>query len=46
VRAALGHPELATVARWVLNTHDAHALYTKFGFRPTPPSAAAMELRR
>ena len=46
VRAALEHPELATVTRWALNTDDAHGLYAKFGFQPTPPSPAAMELRR
>ncbi|HEV7678989.1 MAG TPA: GNAT family N-acetyltransferase [Candidatus Dormibacteraeota bacterium] len=32
------------VARWMLHTSDAHALYAKFGFRP--PSDRAMELER
>ena len=35
VRAALEHPELATVQRWTLNTRDAHGLYERFGFRRT-----------
>lgn len=33
VRAALEHPELATVSRWTLNTADAHGVYARFGFR-------------
>lgn len=35
VRAALEHPELATVQRWTLTTGDAHGLYERFGFKRT-----------
>lgn len=35
VCALLDHPELATVSHWSLATTDAHALYEKFGFRPS-----------
>lgn len=35
VGALLDHPELATVSHWSLATTDAHALYEKFGFRPS-----------
>ena len=34
VEALLGHPELATVSTWLLNTADAHGLYQRYGFRP------------
>ncbi len=34
VKALLAHPELRTVSIWMLNTSDAHGLYTRFGFRP------------
>ena len=34
VEALLGHPELATVSTWLLNTADAHGLYERYGFRP------------
>lgn len=30
------HPELATVASWMLATRDAHAVYEKAGYRPAP----------
>ena len=32
VEAALGHPELASVYRWILGTADAHELYRRYGF--------------
>ena len=32
VEAALGHPELADVYRWMLGTADAHELYRRYGF--------------
>lgn len=35
VEALLSHPELKTVTTWMLNTSDAHALYARYGFRPT-----------
>jgi GNAT superfamily N-acetyltransferase len=34
VAAILGHPELASVTTWTLNTSDAHGLYAGFGFAP------------
>ena len=33
VEAALGHPELAGISRWLLGTADAHELYRRYGFR-------------
>lgn len=32
VQAVLEHPDLRAIERWVLGTHDAHELYTRFGF--------------
>lgn len=32
VEAALAHPDLQEVRRWLLGTRDAHGLYRKFGF--------------
>ncbi|MGK2739791.1 GNAT family N-acetyltransferase [Tepidicaulis sp. LMO-SS28] len=32
VEVIIGDPALATVARWMLATDDAHELYTRFGF--------------
>jgi GNAT superfamily N-acetyltransferase len=32
VGVVTGHPDFATVRRWVLATRDAHGLYRKFGF--------------
>lgn len=46
VRALLGHPELATVGVWTLNTDDAHGLYQQFGFRRVGDNQAAMQLDR
>lgn len=34
LRAVLGHPELQGLRRWLLATHDAHGLYSQFGFGP------------
>ena len=34
VEALLGHPDLATVSTFMLNTADAHGLYARYGFRP------------
>ena len=33
VEAALAHPELRDVSRWLLGTADAHDLYRRYGFR-------------
>lgn len=32
VEAALGHPELQGIRRWMLGTADAHGLYRRYGF--------------
>jgi GNAT superfamily N-acetyltransferase len=32
VEAAMNHPELRELRRWLLATDDAHGLYAKFGF--------------
>ena len=32
VAAALTHPELEGISRWILATKDAHELYAQFGF--------------
>lgn len=37
VAAALAHPELQGLKRWLLATKDAHGLYAQFGFTPVPP---------
>ena len=37
VAAALAHPELQGLRRWLLATKDAHALYARYGFTPVPP---------
>jgi GNAT superfamily N-acetyltransferase len=29
----IAHPELQGLRRWMLGTHDAHGLYTQFGFQ-------------
>jgi GNAT superfamily N-acetyltransferase len=34
IAAILGHPDLASVGVWTLNTDDAHGLYAGFGFTP------------
>lgn len=32
VKEITGHPDLATIRRWILATKDAHGLYSQFGF--------------
>jgi GNAT superfamily N-acetyltransferase len=32
VQAALNHPDLRNVRRWMLGTRDAHGLYEQYGF--------------
>ena len=46
VAAVLAHPELASIARWTLNTSDAQGLYAAFGFRPNPNPQFQMVLDR
>jgi GNAT superfamily N-acetyltransferase len=44
VEAALGHPELVAVYRWLLGTADAHGLYRRFGFADLRDSGRFMAL--
>jgi nitroimidazol reductase NimA-like FMN-containing flavoprotein (pyridoxamine 5'-phosphate oxidase superfamily) len=37
VETVLAHPDLCSIERWLLGTHDAHALYTRFGFVRAEP---------
>jgi len=43
VGAALGHPGLQNVKRWMLGTRDAHGLYGQYGFRELADPGAFME---
>jgi nitroimidazol reductase NimA-like FMN-containing flavoprotein (pyridoxamine 5'-phosphate oxidase superfamily) len=43
VRFALAHPALAGIARWMLGTRDAHAVYAAEGFAPLAEPARFME---
>jgi GNAT superfamily N-acetyltransferase len=44
VAAALGHPNLAGMRRWLLATRDAHELYRAFGFKELASPQRWMEL--
>ncbi len=46
VEVILGHPELATVHHWSLNTADAQGLYGQFGFRVREADGRWMVLDR
>lgn len=46
IEAILAHPGLATVDHWTLNTADAHALYTRYGFRQAVVNSRWMTLDR
>jgi len=43
--AALAHPDLQGLRRWLLATRDAHALYEKLGFEPLAEHDRYMILR-
>ena len=43
VEAALSHPELRSLRRWLLATDDAHGLYERFGFAPLSKPERWME---
>lgn len=43
MEAALAHPELQGLRRWMLMTKDAQGLYAQFGFVPTPRPERCME---
>lgn len=42
----VSHPDLQGLRRWMLATHDAHALYAKFGFTPLKSPQSWMEIHR
>jgi GNAT superfamily N-acetyltransferase len=44
VDAAIRHPELRRLRRWMLGTRDAHGLYGQFGFIPLEEPERWMEL--
>lgn len=43
VQAVVDHPDLAGLRRFALFTKDAHTLYTRFGFTPTPDPSRYLE---
>ena len=43
VEAALAHPGLQNVRRWMLGTRDAHELYRQYGFRELADPSLFME---
>ncbi|MBE9605410.1 GNAT family N-acetyltransferase [Acetobacteraceae bacterium H6797] len=45
-RAALEHPDLATVRNWMLATADAHGVYAALGFAPLAAPGNYMQRRR
>ena len=46
VEAALNHPELRELRRWLLATDDAHGLYERFGFGPLRRPKRWMEIHQ
>jgi hypothetical protein len=42
----ISHPKLGSLRRWLLGTADAHALYTRFGFRPVGGDSRLMIIER
>ena len=40
------HPTLQGLRRWILLTHEAHGLYSRFGFTPLQAPERYMELHR
>jgi len=44
IETIMQHPDLQGLRRWSLATHDAHQLYTRFGFRPLKSPQFWMEL--
>lgn len=45
MESVLAHPDLQGLRQTVLATKDAHALYARYGFEPTPPGRF-MSIRR
>lgn len=46
VEAALNHPELRELRRWLLATDDAHGLYERYGFEPLRKPERWMEIQK
>jgi len=46
VEAAMNHPELRELRRWLLATDDAHGLYQQFGFGPLRKPERWMEIHK
>lgn len=46
VEAAITHPSLANLRRWLLVTRDAHGLYEQYGFRSLAHPERHMEIAR
>ena len=46
MQCILSHPDLQGLRRWILLTRDAHALYSKYGFKPLKSPERYMELHR
>lgn len=46
VQAIVDHPDLQTIRRSLLATHDAHGLYVRFGFERVGPSGADRLMER
>lgn len=44
VQFALDHPDLRDIDRVLLGTADAHSLYSRYGFIPTPPDRFMVKL--
>lgn len=44
-QALIDHPEMATIRRWMLATHDAHGVYAACGFHPLTHPERIMEFR-
>jgi GNAT superfamily N-acetyltransferase len=38
VASIMAHPDLQGLRRWMLSTHDAHAIYAKYGFGDVDPT--------
>ncbi len=46
MECVLQHPSVQGLRRWILLTHDAHGLYSQFGFTPVKSPESYMELHR
>jgi GNAT superfamily N-acetyltransferase len=46
IASVVRHPQLQNLRRWALATADAHGLYARHGFRPSPTPETHMFLER